>query len=144
MREISPRENPCFCINLKRATNSITRLYDKKMESAGLTASQFSLLNDIRLLERCSKAELSEFAKLEKSTITRNLIILRDKGYVKDLSANGSRESQVSLTELGHNKIKESNALWKEAQAFILEKVGSEDILQLKRILKIIENELTI
>lgn len=143
MREISPRENSCYCISLKRATNSITKLYDKKMESAGLTASQFSLLNDIRLLETCSKAELSEYAKLEKSTITRNLIILRDKGFVKDLSANGSRESQVSLTELGLEKIKEGNVLWKEAQAFIMEKVGSEDILQLKKILKVIENDLT-
>ncbi|MBP1917666.1 MarR family winged helix-turn-helix transcriptional regulator [Youngiibacter multivorans] len=144
MREISPRKSPCYCINLKRATNTITKFYDKKMESAGLTASQFSLLNDIRLLGTCSKAELSEYAKLDKSTITRNLLILRDKGYVKDLSTNGSRESQVSLTDLGLEKIEEGNMAWKEAQEYIKEKVGGENIVQLKKILDVIENDLSI
>lgn len=114
------------------------------MESAGLTASQFSLLNDIRLLKTCSKAELSEYAKLDKSTITRNLKILRDKGYIQDLSTNESRESQVTLTELGLEKIEDGNVAWKEAQDHIKELVGSENIVQLKKILEVIENQLSI
>lgn len=144
MREISPRKSPCYCINLKRATNSLCKFYDKKMESAGLTASQFSLINDIRLLDTCSKAELSEYAKLDKSTITRNLKILRDKGYIQDLSTNESRESQVTLTELGLEKIEDGNVAWKEAQDHIKEMIGSENIVQLKKILEVIENQLSI
>lgn len=140
MRELSPRKSPCYCINLKRATNSITKFYDKKLEDAGLTASQFSLLNDLRLLKTCSKAELSEYAKLDRSTITRNLKILRDKGYIKDSSTNESRESQVSLTDLGLEKIESGNLSWKEAQEYIKERVGSENMAQFKKILEVIEN----
>lgn len=140
MREISPRKSPCYCINLKRATNSITKFYDKKLEGAGLTASQFSLINDIRLLKTCSKAELSAYAKLDRSTITRNLKVLRDKGYVKDSSTNESRESQISLTDLGLEKIRSGNMSWKEAQEYINERIGSENMAQFKKILEAIEN----
>ncbi|WP_425806114.1 MarR family winged helix-turn-helix transcriptional regulator [Desulfitobacterium sp. Sab5] len=140
MREISPRNNPCYCINLKRATNSITKFYDKKLEDTGLTVSQFSLLNDIKLLESCSKVELADYAKLDRSTITRNLKILRERGYIIDLSTNESRDSQVSLTDLGLEKLESCNLLWKEAQKYIQEKVGSDNIKQLRKILDVIEN----
>lgn len=140
MREISPRNNPCYCINLKRATNSITKFYDKKLEETGLTISQFSLLNDIKLLESCSKAELADYAKLDRSTITRNLKILREKGYIIDLSTNESRDSQVSLTDLGLEKLKSCDLLWQEAQKYIKEKIGSDNIKELRKILNAIEN----
>lgn len=140
MREISPRNSPCYCINLKRATNSITKFYDKKLEEIGLTVSQFSLLNDIKFMETCSKAELAEYAKLDRSTITRNLKILRERGYIADLSSNDSRDSQISLTDLGRKKIESSNLLWEEAQKYVKEKVGSDNIKQLRKILDIIEN----
>lgn len=140
MREISPRNSPCYCINLKRATNSITKFYDKKLEPTGLTVSQFSLLNDIKLLETCSKTELANYAKLDRSTITRNLKILREKGYITDLSTNESRDSQVSLTELGHENITNCYSLWEEAQKHVKERVGIDDIKQLRKILGVIEN----
>lgn len=102
--------------------------------------SQFSLLNDIKLLETCSKVELAKYAKLDSSTITRNLKILREKGYIKDLSTNESRDSQVSLTELGLEKLNNCYSLWEEAQKHIKEKVGIDDIKQLGKILEVIEN----
>lgn len=140
MREISPRNNPCYCINLKRATNSITKFYDKMFEGTGLTVSQFSLLNDIKFIEPCSNAELADYAKLDRSTITRNLKILRERGYIIDLSTNESRDSQVSLTDLGCEKIESCSVLWKEAQESIKEKVGSDNIKQLRKLLEVIEN----
>jgi len=35
-------------------------------KSVTLTGSQFSLLNDIHLLETCSKGELADYAKLDR------------------------------------------------------------------------------
>lgn len=140
MREIPPKNNPCYCINLKRATNAITKFYDKKLEEIGLTVSQFSLLHHIEFMKTCSKAELAEYAKLDRSTITRNLKILREKGYIADLSTNESRDSQISLTDLGRKKIESSNLLWEEAQKYVKEKVGSDNIKQLRKILDVIEN----
>jgi len=140
MREISPRNSPCYCINLKRATNSITKFYDKKFESLGLTGSQFSLLNDINLLETCSKGELAGYAKLDRSTITRNLKRLQGRGYIIDLSTNESRDSQVSLTDLGREKLASGYLLWIEAQKYVMEKVGSDNMKQLRKMLEVIEN----
>ncbi|HHU17135.1 MAG TPA: winged helix-turn-helix transcriptional regulator [Clostridiales bacterium] len=139
MREISSRNNPCYCINLRRAANSITKFYDKMFEGTGLTASQFSLLSGIKFMEPCSNAKLADYAKLDRSTITRNLKILKERGYIINSSKNESRESQVSLTDLGQEKIESCSVLWNEAQKSIEEKVGSENIKQLRKLLEFIE-----
>lgn len=47
MPEITPRDSPCFCINARRAAQTLTRFYDQAFTPVGLTANQFSLLNDI-------------------------------------------------------------------------------------------------
>ena len=140
MREISPRCNPCYCMNLKRATNSITKLYNKKLDEISLTVEQFSLLTDIKLLGKCSKAELATYAKLDRSTISRNLRVLREKGYISDFSTNESRDSQVSLTTSGAKKLENGCLLWNEAQKYIQEKVGDENMKQLRETLNMIEN----
>ena len=139
MAEIIQRVNPCYCINMKRATNTLTKYYDEIIKTTGLTISQFSLLNEIKYLGICTKGEIAFHAKLDKSTITRNLKTLHEKGVIQDLSVNDSRESQISLTELGQKKIEEGRLLWNKAQKHILEKVGGEKLKELEETLKIIE-----
>ena len=140
MKNLHPRDNTCYAINLKRAANSITKFYDKMLGQTTLTISQFSLLNDIKLIQPCSKSQLAVYAKLAPSTITRNLKLLKKGGYINDSSAYDSRESQISLSELGHEKANAGLALWKKAQRKIQEEVGPEALNQLKKTLKIIEN----
>jgi DNA-binding MarR family transcriptional regulator len=140
IKNLHPRDNLCYAINLKRAANSITKFYDKMLEQTAVTVSQFSLLNDIKLIEPCSKSGLAVYAKLDPSTITRNIKLLKKDGYINDDSAPGSRESQISLSVLGHEKVSAGLALWKKAQRRIQEEIGPEALNQLKKTLEIIEN----
>lgn len=139
MREIPLRRRACYCTNLRRATNSITKYYDRVFKSTEMTVSQFALMSDLNYLGTCTTAELAYHAKLDSSTITRNLKKMKDKGYIQDLSDNGSRESQISLTPLGKDKMEEGNEVWLKAQDNINQKIDSEKLACLEEALMIIE-----
>lgn len=144
MRQIIRRKTGCYCIKLKRAANAMTRYYDKALEPTGLTVSQFSLLGDMALLGLCSKGELAQAAGLQKSTISRNLKLLRGKGLVKDLSDQDSRESRMILTDKGREALARAETYWENVQADIEEKIdekaGLKQLDQFLVVLGVLEN----
>ena len=140
MREIKPGNTPCYCINFRRAANTLTKFYDKVLAPINLTASQFSLLNDIKTLKSCNKSELAQYARLDRTTIIRNLNVLREKGLIEDVKDNGYRNILVQLTETGESALMDGNTRWKQAQNQIKSTIGLECIPVLKQILANIES----
>ena len=134
MYKTIPRNNPCYCINLRRAANALTKCYDQALAHLALTASQFALLVELQAMGPCSKVELANSARLDKSTITRNIKTLKEKNLVADLSERGRRNSQLIVTPLGLDRINESMSHWRQMQAKVREKLGPENIAALYQI----------
>ena len=140
MPKIPERERQCYCINVRRAANTLTKFYDKALEPAKLTISQFSLLNDIKLLGCCNKSELALYAKLDRTTIIRNLNTLHEKGFIRDAPETGTYSHLITLTDAGESVINESMTLWKQAQQHIYNTIGEVNIKGFEQILKKIES----
>lgn len=139
MPKTAPRDNPCHCINVRRAANALTKFYDRAFAPIGLTTNQFSLLNDIRLLGCCNKSGLAGYSRLDRTTVIRSLKILREKGLIEDATEAGSRSKGVRLTEAGRLALAEGMDGWKQAQGRIESLLGSGKIEALKEILTDIE-----
>ena len=139
MSKIIARDNQCYCINFRRAANTLTKFYDRVFAPLHLTTSQFSLLNDIHLLGSCNKSELAQFSRLDRTTIIRSLSVLYEKGFIEDETEAGSRNRGVRLTEAGKSAIKEGMPGWKDAQKKIRSVLGNENILALKQVFADIE-----
>lgn len=146
MSKIIARDNPCYCINFRRAANTLTKFYDRVFAPLDLTTNQFSLLNDINLLGSCNKSELAQFSRQDRTTIIRSLSVLYEKGLIEDETEVGSRNRGVRLTEAGKSAIKEGMPGWKDAQKKIRAVLGNENILVLKQMFGDIEmlNEIDI
>jgi len=140
MREMIPRDSPCYCIKVRRAANTLTKFYDKALEPANLTVSQFSLLTDIKLLKTCNKSELAQYAKLDRTTIIRNLNSLRERGFIEEVPGTNHRNTLIQLTALGESAIAEGLIQWKQAQHQIKETIGLDSIEDFTRILTTIES----
>lgn len=133
MPKIVPRDNPCYCINFRRAANTLTKFYDRAFASINLTTNQFSLLNDIDLLQSCNRSELAQYSRLDRTTIIRSLSVLREKGLIEDIAEAGGRV--VRLTEAGKTAIAEGMAGWEQAQRQIKSLLGPENLHVLKQML---------
>ena len=139
MPKIVPRDNPCYCINFRRAANTLTKFYDRAFVSIGLTTNQFSLLNDVKLIQPCNKSNLAQFSRLDRTTIIRSLSVLREKGLVEEAKRTDARSKAICLTEAGETAISEGMAGWKQAQKRIRALWGPENVQVLKQIFVDIE-----
>ena len=140
MRKIVLRDNPCLCIKLRRAAHTLTKLYDEAFSPLNLTTSQFSLLNDIQQLRSCNKTELARYAGLDRTTIIRNLSVLREKGFIEDGPEDDRKNGLVRLTDAGDSVLKEGLACWKKAQAEVRSAIGPAKLQILKEIFSDIES----
>lgn len=134
-------KNPsiCTCLNLRRASVSITRIYDEKLAPSGLTVSQYSILKYLKLFDSISVSDLAIKIRLDRTTLVRSLKPLEAASLIIDVSQKGSRNRQLQLTEKGIKKCIEADYMWNDAQNFIEQKLGKENIEKLTSLLSSIE-----
>lgn len=133
------KSSHCSCVNIRRASQSLTEVYDEFFEPANLKTGQFSLLKHINSLGPVSVSDLALTIRLDRTTLVRNLKPLEKRGLVEDISAQGSRNRQLRLTDKGIETYKYAEELWQEAQGFLEEYIGKEDLNTFTEVLSKIE-----
>jgi DNA-binding MarR family transcriptional regulator len=106
----------CLCFNLRRATRMVTQLFDAILRPSGLRITQFSLMVGISLRGPASIQDLAGMLGMDRTTLTRNLRGLEDKGLVSASRGLDRRSRLVSLTSEGQQALDETMPLWREAQ----------------------------
>jgi DNA-binding MarR family transcriptional regulator len=131
----------CTCLRARRAARHLTRLYDSALESVGITANQLGLLAKLlgaamRGQSSLSVGSLAERAGMHPSTLSRDLIPLRNQGLIADASSPGDhRVRAVLITKKGQAKLREAIPSWRRAQARVRGALGDEVMLSLNALL---------
>jgi DNA-binding MarR family transcriptional regulator len=126
LNHLKPLKN-CICKNLRVTTRVTTQHFDQIFQTVGLTAPQFSLLADITAHENIAISELAEVSLLDQTTVTRNIEILRKKGYVNvRIDDNDSRKRCISISVTGEEKLNEAIPVWKNVQDLIEQEIGDQ------------------
>lgn len=133
------KPSECNCLNIRRASQALTDVYDEIMAPSGLKLGQFSLLKHINRLGPVSVSDLALSIRLDRTTLVRNLKSLEEKGLVTDTAPERSRNRQLQLTELGYGTYRAAEQLWLEAQNFVEQYLGREDTDLLTKLLSKIE-----
>lgn len=134
------KENICHCLKVRRASNAITKTYDKYLAPSGIGVSQFSVMEHISRLSPVTVSELALECQLDRTTLVRNLKTLEEKGYVSDISEKGSRKRQLVLTPLGRERLDDAEILWSQAQQYIRTSLGESDLESLTEMMSKIED----
>lgn len=127
----------CACANLRKAARSVTQAYEKKMEPTGLKVTQYYMLVNIARHDKISISNLGDIMLLDQSTVTRNVNVLKNSGYVdiaRDIS--DSRTKSVSITDIGLAKLEEATPIWLQIQGKIEKEIGQEKYQDLLETLK--------
>jgi DNA-binding MarR family transcriptional regulator len=92
-------------------------LYDKALQPTGLSSSQFSALRNIYRFVPLGITELAKVMLLERTTLTRNLEILKAQGLLElQASTADARIFTPALTPLGVETLKAAAPRWRFAQ----------------------------
>jgi DNA-binding MarR family transcriptional regulator len=107
-------EIACVCATLRRAARLVTQLYDEELRPH-LPASQFALLSAIESRPGCNQSMLARMLAFDKTTLSRNLGLMRRNGWIEPATADGQRE-HVRLTEDGTKLLAVARPGWRRAQ----------------------------
>lgn len=116
----------CVFYNIRKATRRLTSHYDRILSPSGLKTTQFSLLMNVLLLESATVSELAQQLGMDRTTLSRNVRLLAQKGLLHLYRGEDRREQRVRLTEEGRMAIDQAIPLWKKAQAEVEEQLGRE------------------
>ena len=133
-------ENICHCSKVRRASNAITKTYNRYLSPSGISVSQFSLMEHLTTLAPVTVSQLAIRCHLDRTTLVRNLKSLEESGYVSDISETGVRKRQLLLTDLGREKLDFAETLWLEAQEYIKSSIGESNLIALTDILLKVED----
>jgi DNA-binding MarR family transcriptional regulator len=121
----------CICASIRKASRAITLLYNEFLIPSGLQITQYSLLVNIRRLERVTVTRLVDQILMDKTTLSRNLRLLSEKGFVAIKQGKDRRVKRITLTQSGNEALETARPLWEEAQAHVVQCLGKNGVDQL-------------
>jgi DNA-binding MarR family transcriptional regulator len=124
---------------LRRASQALTEVYDEILAPSGVKISQYLLLTKVKDLGPVSVSSLALELRLDRTTVVRNLKPLEERGLIIDGATRGKRNRQLKLTDKGLESLKIVAPLWLDAQNFIEQYLGKEDVNTLTALLSKIE-----
>lgn len=116
----------CACFNFRKASRCLTQLFDDELAPTGLRSTQLVVLMTAYLLGPGSMARMAREMVMDRSTLTRNLRPLMDRGLLKVTKDEGRRSQKVELTAKGKKSMMQAVPYWKKAQQAVEEKLGDK------------------
>jgi DNA-binding MarR family transcriptional regulator len=114
----------CAGFNLRRASRAVTQHFDRALAPLGLRTTQFTLLGALALAGPVATNQLAGGLVVDRTTLTRNLRLLRDAGLVEALPGRGGRELLFVLSDEGRDALARAIPVWRAAQGSIVTAFG--------------------
>jgi DNA-binding MarR family transcriptional regulator len=125
LRELSVGiASTCAGFTLRRASRAVTQHFDRALAPVGLRTTQFTLLGALALAGPVATNQLAMALVIDRTTLTRNLRLLRDAGLVETRPGRGGREVLFSLSDEGRDALARAIPAWREAQGGIVTAFG--------------------
>lgn len=110
----------CVCRRLRGAARAVTRLYDEALRPTGLRTTQFTLLVAAELHGEALISELADTLALERTSLTRELNLLEERGLVSIAPGEDRRSRIVRVTKEGQEALAAAYPSWRDAQSRVL------------------------
>ena len=108
----------CAVMNFRQVARSVTGRFDDRLRPVGLRATQLNLLMAIETSSATTVTDLAEILAMDRTTMTRNLKLLRDRRLVEP--------GRIALTPKGRRLAAKALPVWETAQTELLEGLGRE------------------
>jgi DNA-binding MarR family transcriptional regulator len=109
----------CACSALRRASRAVTQHYERHFRGSGLRATQFTVLATLAQTGPLSISGLSANLGLERTTLSRNLRLIENKGWVSAIAHSDQRVRTMALTSKGRKKAAAALPVWRRADASV-------------------------
>ena len=106
----------CLARRARLLSRVITRIYDEALRPVDLKATHLTILVAISAAKRARPATLYRRLELEQSTFSRNIALMKRRGWVAARHGKDERSQELRLTKKGEALLAAALPRWREAQ----------------------------
>lgn len=130
-----PLAIPCLCAAARRATRAISRFYELRMASVGLTITQYTLLRILASIQTpITQSTLADFLLTDSTTLTRVLALMLQDNLIRSTPDKADRRSKLwSITSKGKALLTKAEPHWHKAQSDAKRALGEDHFETLRR-----------
>lgn len=110
-------QDRCLGMHVRRGARFLAAYYDEYLGPAGISGTQFTLLNEIYLNSSITIGRLAEMLGVDRTTLNRNLNLLEHKKLIESSKGEDRRMRFIALTSEGEKALKKALPLWQLAQS---------------------------
>ena len=122
----------CLAVRVRLINRVVSAIYDEALRPHGLRISQANLLVAIAHQGSVRPVDLCRLIRIEKSTLSRDVEILKRQGWVETDPPAGGRNQVVRLTPEGRDLVRAIFPAWEQAQARARECLGDDGAEQVR------------
>ncbi len=127
----------CICLQTRKASRSITQIFDQILAPVGVKATQLSLLMVAQARGPIAMCDLANALVTDATSLSRSLKPLLAKDMVSFTnSPNDRRVKLVSLTATGRLTLDQALPLWQKAQTLVVRQLSSAVVQSLLPVLE--------
>ena len=123
----------CLAGRVRLLSRTITAIYDDALRPLGLTAGQLNVLVFVAKLGPVAPKDVAFQLNMEKSTVSRNVMRMAEKGWLSLTEADSGRGKVLELSAKGRRLVEKSVPLWTQAQERTTAMLGQKGAKALHR-----------
>lgn len=116
----------CLAVRVRALSRVITGVYDDALRASGVRITQVNILVVVGCAGRIGPAEVSRILRVERSTLSRDLELMKTRGWVASTPRGGGRSQWLELTPEGAECLRRVRVPWERAQAEVRGLIGPE------------------
>ena len=128
--------NDCIGFRLRLLDRITTRIFNQELQPLGIRHTQLILLVALQKLGQTTPVRLGEWLSIEKSTLSRNLKLLRGLELIAGAVPENPQSSVIKITDKGAGLLGRALPMWENAQRKTSELFGADADLQIRKIVR--------
>jgi DNA-binding MarR family transcriptional regulator len=114
----------CVAVRVRLINRVISSIYDEAFRPHGLRVSQGNILLAVAQMGEARPVTICRALRLEKSTLSRDLDLMRKNGWLTSEPPDGGRNQTLRLTRQGLDLLRRVQPAWEHAQTEAKQLIG--------------------
>lgn len=128
--------NDCIGYRVRMLNRVVSRVYDDQLRPYGVRFSQMNILTVVALKGAVQPAEVGRVLAIEKSTLSRNVRIMDENGWLKSEASASGTGNQLRLTKKGERLYEKAAKAWRRAQEQVEAMLGQTGVASIAAAVK--------
>jgi DNA-binding MarR family transcriptional regulator len=124
----------CLCLASRKAARAITREFDRRLRPTGVRPTQFTVLAILSIRGALTIGALAKIIGVERTTLTRNLVLIEENGWVSIEPGEDARSRIAQITPKGRAAAIAALPAWRATQKALLGTMGEGAATALRKV----------